>query len=296
MNILKEMYISGEIWISRLFHMTISPEQRIYWPCLLSSLLMGIIVLKWQGKNPGEELKNFFSTKQLFHPSSLLDIKLLIFNSGLKLFLFPLFFVSGFSIAVAFISLKNQYLPHFEGFHCSPFVQSVGGTLVAFLVNDLFRFLWHLGLHRTLGLSKIHQVHHSATVLTPLTLFRVHPFESFLAQLRNALISGTTLALFSLLFVGQVSVVDFLGVNLFGFLFNMIGSNLRHSHVSMGFGVLEYIFISPRMHQLHHSGNPIHWGKNYGIALAVWDQLWGSFYRPEKEERIDFGLQKILPL
>jgi len=48
------------------------------------------------------------------------------------------------------------------------------------------------------------------------------------------------------------------------------------------------------MHQIHHSNNPLHWDKNYGVALAIWDQIFGSYYRPHKEEAssLSFGLHE----
>ena len=50
------------------------------------------------------------------------------------------------------------------------------------------------------------------------------------------------------------------------------------------------------MHQIHHSNNPIHFGKNYGVALAVWDQLFGSFYKPKSDElkNLTFGVHQEL--
>ncbi|MCR9205813.1 MAG: sterol desaturase family protein, partial [Halobacteriovoraceae bacterium] len=167
-------------------------------------------------------------------------------------------------------------------------------TLIAFIVNDLFRFLHHYLMHRLPLLKSLHRTHHSALVLTPLTLFRSHPIESFIASMRNVLSLGITLALFSFLNQKPIQGWDILGVNLFGFLFNALFANLRHSPVPISFGLLECVFISPRMHQVHHSNNPKHWDKNYGVALALWDQIAGSYYRPSSSEAKDlkFGLHQ----
>ena len=55
------------------------------------------------------------------------------------------------------------------------------------------------------------------------------------------------------------------------------GANLRHSHVKLKYpSFLEYIFISPHQHQIHHSDNPIHFNKNMGSKLAIWDWLLGT--------------------
>ena len=274
------------------FHMVISPDQRIYWPFLLSSLVISVIFFKIHEENPKKNLKFFFSKKCFFHSSSFLDIKILLLNIVLKIFVFPFFLVSSFSITMFIVKTFNVIFPYTSGFVIEPFWKSLWGTVLGFMVNDLFRFVHHLLFHHIPILKRAHRTHHSAPVLTPLTVYRTHPIEMFTAQLRNALITGVTLALYYLLFSGRVSVIDFLGVNIAGFLFNVLGSNLRHSPVPIGFGILEYLFISPRMHQIHHSKDKRHLNKNYGTSLAIWDQILGSFYRPKDNEMgtIKYGL------
>ena len=183
--------------------------------------------------------------------------------------------------------------PYASGFIIEPFWKSLWGTVLALVVNDFCRFAHHLMLHHIPILKKTHKLHHSAPILTPLTVYLTHHVEIFTAQIRNSLSTGITLALFYLLFSGRVSVLDFLGVNAAGFLFNLLGANLRHSPIPLGFGIMEYVFISPRMHQLHHSKDKQHSNKNYGTVLAIWDQIRGSFYRPETKEEmkeIKYGL------
>jgi sterol desaturase/sphingolipid hydroxylase (fatty acid hydroxylase superfamily) len=71
----------------------------------------------------------------------------------------------------------------------------------------------------------------------------------------------------------------------------MLGSNLRHSHIWMGFGpVLSYVFISPAQHQVHHSRAAEHHNKNYGEIFAFWDFMFGTLYVPQGEEKLEFGL------
>lgn len=259
------------------------PSQRLYWPILLVSLLLIAIYTKRQGKNLRTEF---------FNDSTFTDIKLLILNKLLKLFIFPLVLFSSFSVAVFLQKFLNQCFPYFSGLELTSFSKSLLATVVAFIINDFFRFAHHVMMHRLKPLKKLHGVHHSATSLTPFTLFRAHPAEALIASFRNTISMGLIIAFLSFSFKGQVSALDILGVNLFGFLFNATFSNLRHSPVPMSFGALEYLFISPRMHQIHHSNKPEHFEKNYGVALAIWDQLLGSFYRPKSEDlaNIKYGI------
>lgn len=269
-----------------IFGMWNDPSQRLYWPFLLSSLLILIIWSKKRGRD-------FLG--ELLSPSSFLDLKLFTINGFLKVFLFPIFVFSTFEVSVLLLKSLRSIFPSFSGLAISSTQAALFATVLAFIINDFFRFFQHFMMHKLPGLRVLHRTHHSALVLTPLTLFRAHPLEAFIASFRNILSVGVTLGLYSFLYQKPITAWDILGVNLFGFLFNAFMANLRHSPVPLGFGFFEYIFISPRMHQIHHCNNPKHFGKNYGVALAIWDQLVGSFYRPNQTEMntISFGLDHL---
>lgn len=259
----------------KTFSLFVSPEQRLYWPVLLSSLIFAFIYTKGF---------NFFSKESLLHPSSIVDFKLLLLNNILKIFLFPIFFVSSFKISVFTHKFLYSLYPSFSGFEVGGYTKAIIATFMAFIINDFLRFFQHLLMHEIKFLRVIHSTHHSAQVLTPFTLFRTHPLESFLGACRSILSLGLVLAFYSFLFKGKVSAIDILGVNAFGFIFNAFLSNLRHSPIPISFGIFEYIFVSPRMHQIHHSRDKRHLNKNYGVALALWDQIWGTYYKPTNEE------------
>ena len=62
--------------------------------------------------------------------------------------------------------------------------------------------------------------------------------------------------------------------------------HLQHSHMWIAFrGVLGRIFVSPAHHQVHHSGNPKHFNKNFGSCLALWDWMFGTLYVPAEGAR-----------
>ena len=91
----------------------------------------------------------------------------------------------------------------------------------------------------------------------------------------------------------RVSVYTFMGVNVLNFTFLFLGSNLRHSHVKLKyFSFIETIFISPYQHQIHHSNNPIHFNKNMGSKLAIWDYFFGTLIKSEEVSNLEFGLGK----
>jgi len=157
--------------------------------------------------------------------------------------------------------------------------------------DDFARYLLHRVMHEVPALWAFHKVHHSARTLTPLTVMRTHPVEGVLFALRSALVQGITIGSFLYLFGSQVDLITVLGVNAAVFVFNVLGSNLRHSHVQLWYPkAVEHLFISPAQHQIHHSTAPRHFDKNYGAVLAIWDWLGGSLHLSEPGADIRFGV------
>lgn len=53
---------------------------------------------------------------------------------------------------------------------------------------------------------------------------------------------------------------------------------------------IEYIFVTPSHHRVHHGKNDKYIDKNYGSTLIIWDRMFGTF-QPE-EETPDYGITK----
>ncbi len=166
-------------------------------------------------------------------------------------------------------------------------------TLVLFVAWDFSRFAVHWAMHRSDLLWQFHQVHHGAETLNPFTLYRVHPVERILYRLRGVLVTGMLTGAFYYAF-GEAVQWQLLGVNALGLAFNVLGGNLRHSHVRWGWGPLERLFVSPAQHQMHHErgaeGDAAGPQTNYGTWLAIWDRALGSWRASAGHEIGDFGL------
>ena len=92
---------------------------------------------------------------------------------------------------------------------------------------------------------------------------------------------------------GECGVVVVAFRYLFVFLFNVFGSNLRHSHIWLGFGdKVENWIISPAQHQIHHSDSVKHFDTNFGTALAIWDRMFSCLIKSSSVKQISFGLGK----
>jgi sterol desaturase/sphingolipid hydroxylase (fatty acid hydroxylase superfamily) len=163
-------------------------------------------------------------------------------------------------------------------------------TVLFFVAYDFARYLAHSLLHDVPLLWQFHKVHHSAEVLTPLTNFRAHPVELFLMAAVPNLATGLVSGVVWYLAADAIGFYTFLGAHVFMTGFNTI-ANLRHFQVWISFGpVLNRWFISPAHHQIHHSSDPRHFGRNRGFELAIWDRLYGTLFVPGAAEELRLGL------
>jgi sterol desaturase/sphingolipid hydroxylase (fatty acid hydroxylase superfamily) len=165
-------------------------------------------------------------------------------------------------------------------------------TVALFLAYELAYWVYHYLSHTVPALWEMHKVHHSAEVLTPLTNSRVHPIESVLFLNTLALFMGTTDGVVTWILGRPVQPFTIANANLLVVVCTYLLAHLHHTHVWIAFtGPLGRLVISPAHHQIHHSTNPIHFNKNMGSVLAIWDWLFGTLHVPErKREKLTFGL------
>lgn len=167
------------------------------------------------------------------------------------------------------------------------------GALLAVAVlaaSDFGFYCAHAAMHRIGWLWEFHKVHHSAEVLTPVTNHRTHPVQTVLFALLTAGFSGIVLGTFDYLFDYDLTPLQIIGVNVATFVYASVSLNLQHSHVWISYGALDRLFVSPAMHQVHHSDDPRHAGRNLGAVFSIWDGIFGTRYLPRGIEDLTFGL------
>lgn len=269
------------------------PGSRLFYLNILASAMIALIYFRLAA-GPAKASRVWRNRlgirwRYWWNRSARVDYQLLLLNSVLKILLFLPLLSFGYEISQATIALLLKAFGDFQS--VSPTTPLLAAfTLAVFVWDDLLRFLHHLLMHKISWLWPFHVTHHSARVLTPMTLYRTHPLEALLATLRNGLSLGVATGFFLFIFDGHFHVITFFGVNLFGQLFNLFGSNLRHSQVPLGFGIFERVFISPAQHQIHHSKAAEDFDRNFGVSLAIWDQLYGSLVLSrERRAKLDSG-------
>lgn len=294
-------------------------NQRIFWGYLVSSLSLAALVYYWQIKrglkspltsdylpkhdelaeakqeksllNFGYFLRYLFPRKVYFSQSARNDYWLFILNKLLKAALFPAVIITMVPVALTVSDGFEALFGHFEPLQLSSALVMAIFTIALFIFDDFTRFLLHYILHKVPVLWEFHKVHHSAQVLTPMTIYRSHPVESYLYACRMALTQGFVVGA-SYYFLGPtLKMIDIVGANLFVFAFNILGSNLRHSHIWLTWGdKLENWLISPAQHQVHHSDNPKHFDVNLGTALAIWDRMFSCHIKASQVDKLTIGI------
>lgn len=170
-------------------------------------------------------------------------------------------------------------------------------TVMLFLAYELGYWLNHYLSHRIAFLWEFHKVHHSATVLTPLTNFRVHPVYMCIFLNILALFTGLASGVGNYVLGQPASQYGLSETNLILVFFIYVYVHLQHSQVWISFtGWLGRLFMSPAHHQIHHSRDPAHFNKNLGSCLALWDWMFGTLHIPSAEpEKLQFGVEPDRP-
>lgn len=251
----------------------VDPGSRTAWFALLSFLVVGGAWHRWHRGTWAGLRETLIPTRVLVHASSRLDVQLLLARQLLG--------ALGFGVAVGTSAVLARRIVWFLDDSVGRPEVPVGAVVVLFpvvlfLAWDLSRYVVHRLMHEVPWLWMVHQVHHSAEVLSPLTFHRVHPVESLIYQLRGVLVTGGLTGVAFWLARAEAADVTLLGVNGAGLLFNVATGNLRHSHVWLRFPEpVERWLLSPAQHQLHHGLGTDR--LNYGTWVALWDRIGGSW-------------------
>ena len=263
-------------------------HQRVFWLYIVSAIVIAFFYIKLFPLTANE----YKSRVIWWHKSAQMDYKYFFVSSLIKvLFILPLI-LSSKDVALWMTLFLQEHLGYMRALNVDREIVVILYTLSIFIVGDFTRYWLHRLLHTVAFLWRIHQVHHSAEVLNPLTFYRVHPIENILFGIRYAVSVGLITGTFIYIFGANIGLVQIIGANIFVFIFGILGANLRHSHIPIRYGdILEKIFISPYQHQLHHSVT--YTDKNFGGALAIWDYIFKTIHIEKTRVNIKYGINGI---
>jgi sterol desaturase/sphingolipid hydroxylase (fatty acid hydroxylase superfamily) len=149
--------------------------------------------------------------------------------------------------------------------------------IVLILAIDLWTYLIHRAQHKFPVLWAMHSLHHSAEALSMVTGARHFWLEE------PILSAGFPI----LAIVFKVPLALVTPITLFYFL---VGDGLAHLNFRVSLGRFALCIQNPQYHRIHHSIEPQHRDKNFCRMLPLLDVIFGTAWRPEKDEFPRTGL------
>ena len=147
--------------------------------------------------------------------------------------------------------------------------------VLTFIVIDFVYYWYHRCSHRIRFLWAVHMNHHSSEEM------------NYVVSLRQA-------------WFGPISKIPFFTfMPLVGFdplitlvagVASTLWGVLGHTQWINKLGSLEYIFVTPSSHRVHHGSNECYLDKNYGNLLIIWDRIFGTF--AEEKEKVKYGIRE----
>ena len=273
------------------------PSERVFVLYLGSAMLCAIgvyRVARWRDPagTPDRILDYLFPRRVFLHPSAKADYAFFIVDRILSFVFIPFFVL----LVPVVGNAAYRLLVAVFGEPTAPLLPpgiTTNLLLTLFSVMAVDFALWwiHYLHHRIPVLWEFHKVHHSAEVMTPVTAYRMHPVEIILNLNLTGIVSGAMIAVFHYLTAHSAIIYTVVGVDIITFLFLLFGFNLRHSHIPMAYPrSISHLFVSPWMHQVHHSCETRHIDKNMGFIFAFWDWAFGTLYVPKRGETFALGL------
>ncbi|MER8699477.1 MULTISPECIES: sterol desaturase family protein [unclassified Mesorhizobium] len=262
---------------------------------LLLTALGSAVIAYWRTAEH-KSLRDFFDfafpQEVILHPSARADAMFWITKRAMMPFLLipagVTFVVAvGYGTREAIGWLLNIHAP-LPGGPAGP-VTIVIFTATMLVAYDISYYLYHVAQHRFPFLWELHKVHHSAEVMVGITKDRVHPLDDLMNRMWDGVIPGICFGIWSLIALDPVEVAIF-GINVYVIRNILMMDFVRHTHLKISFGPLNNIILCPHWHQVHHSIDPRHYDKNFGLLFSFWDRLFGTQFVPEPDEDLKFGL------
>jgi sterol desaturase/sphingolipid hydroxylase (fatty acid hydroxylase superfamily) len=189
--------------------------------------------------------------KKDFWAATTIGIMNVVVNAATKIGLF--------SIVLVFYNFVPWYIPH-----------TWWAYILCFIALDFCRYWAHKVSHEQLFWWASHVTHHSS-------------------KLYNFSVS------FRLSWVQSIKIIFFLPVALLGFdpfvffichqIAVLYQFWIHTEMINKCPKLIEFIFVTPSHHRVHHATNPQYIDKNYGSTFIIWDRIFGTF-EPEAEKPV----------
>ena len=150
---------------------------------------------------------------------------------------------------------------------------------LSLVLLDYTLYVWHVLVHRVPWLWRFHLVHHVDLDLDASTALRFHFGELAVSVPWRAA---------QIVAIGVDSKALTLWQNAL-----LVSILFHHSNVQLPIGIerrLSLIFVTPRMHGIHHSIVPEETNSNWSSGLTLWDWIHGTLRLNVSQAKIDIGI------
>lgn len=152
--------------------------------------------------------------------------------------------------------------------------------LLLFLAEDFLYYLLHVVDHYTRFFWASHVTHHSSEQFNLTVGFRSSVFQPL-----YRFIYFIPLSLFGFEVVDvavMYSITQIYGI--------LVHTSYFPKLNKMPYKLLEYVFVTPSQHRVHHASNTEYLDKNMGMCLSIWDRMFGTFQEEIDDLPIRYGL------
>jgi sterol desaturase/sphingolipid hydroxylase (fatty acid hydroxylase superfamily) len=154
-------------------------------------------------------------------------------------------------------------------------------AIVSLLLLDFAIYCQHIVSHKWKPLWRLHQVHHTDLEFDATTAVRFHPLEIMISMIYKV---------FLIVLIGATPWA----VIAFEMLLNG-AATFNHSNINIPPEIdkkLRRLVITPDMHRIHHSTNPVETDSNYGFSFSFWDRLCHTYTDEPRQPQtaMDIGL------
>ena len=198
----------------------------------------------------------FYSLKE-----TLMNIYMNVANAGVDLLLR--------GVALAVLMLFSKYRVQID-WHPAVY------WVLLFLCEDIMFWLEHYVDHSVRVFWAVHVTHHSSEEYNLTTGFRssvLMPFYRFLYFIPLALIGFRPVDILFMYAITQV-----------------YGIIVHTQAIKKLPRWIEFIFVTPSHHRVHHASNIPYLDKNMGMVLIIWDRMFGTFAEEMDNEPPKYGI------
>lgn len=217
---------------------------------ILAAFVVLEIVVTWYFRMKTYELKDTIVNLSLTTANLLMDLLMRGINLALLYFFFQF----------AFFKIENVYLYWFA----------------LLILEDFAYYVLHYVDHYCRMFWAVHVTHHSSEKFNLTVGFRSSVFQP--------LYRGVYFVPLVLIGFEPMHILFMYALTQFW------GTLVHNEHIGKMWKPIEYIFVTPSHHRVHHASNPIYLDKNMGMFFIIWDRLFGTFQEELPDVKPVYGL------